>query len=735
MKKMYYYLAVIIGSMIVSGCGGTSTAQDQENDTERVRAFYVDEPIVNLPYRCGAKEGKTDMEGGFLFVPGEICRFSLGAIELRTVDTRKLKEGDYIFENDVPTAALLQSLDMHHMYGDRIEINNAVNEALAGMGISRVPATYVERKALLKKLNERLSPSQCSVQDDAAVIAHMKQSILSYPSDKLHLTDPAANWLDQPVAAGGTLSVHDWLRETRIYTSKVPTAAKPRQWTLLAWSELGMHCMDGADYSVFSLLPPYSTLKAQLIVAGASPRIASSGVTVSYEAMEKEDGTINTGSQDKTNFWQYANTLFPILSTMPLESDKGLAGKAVQQEVPQSMEFNNSQNLFVAEGIPTVPFSDGGSYDPYPMVKVVARDKSGNVLAQTTTTLPVSDEMDCIRCHGSRMNVLEKHDKNYPDAVRNYEANLTAAGFDYNVSGLAATASNGTPVLCASCHKSNALPGSGIEGVKPLTEAIHGAHADRTDPYTQDSLKNGNTRNSCYACHPGESTKCLRGAMGSAKKDDGTSAVDCQSCHGTMEAVAQQGRKGWEDEPNCQSCHQEGKRYPKAVTDLFRGTLRSALDKRFATEQTLLDPHGPRLYKFSSGHGGIACAGCHGAQHAIYPSARPEENKQSIDLQGYAGTLRECNVCHAEGTVLSPNHGPHGLHTTDQRWVDMHGTVVLRNGTGECKSCHGKDLSGTALSRTGKARRFQLGVLDRTVSFEAGEKVSCTKCHSDKGVE
>ncbi|MBD3800982.1 MAG: hypothetical protein IE886_05935, partial [Campylobacterales bacterium] len=36
-------------------------------------------------------------------------------------------------------------------------------------------------------------------------------------------------------------------------------------YTLLAWNDLGMHCMDGKDFSVFSILPPYNNLNAQLI--------------------------------------------------------------------------------------------------------------------------------------------------------------------------------------------------------------------------------------------------------------------------------------------------------------------------------------------------------------------------------------------------------------------------------------------------------------------------------------
>jgi len=715
----------ILWISILGGCGDTISETGKESRT--VQAYYVDEAIVDLPYRCGEREDKTDLQGTFRFVPGEICRFYLGPLDLRTIETKDLKEGDYVFESDVNVAALLQSLDTHHMYGTRIEIDDAVPDAITRLGIEKLPQTDADRQELIGKINQRLGTSY-TAQDSASAIAHMKRSVISYPSDTLHLTDATASWLEETVTAGGSLSVHDWLHETRIYTSQVQTDTHGRTHTLLAWSELGMHCMDGADYSVFSLLPPYSTLKAQLIVNGPSPRIASRDVLITYEAYRKEDGTINTTSQAKTNFWQYANKLFPILGTEPLEEDKGLTGNPVQNPIPSAMEFNSSQNLFVAEGIPTVPFDDDSANDPYPMVRLVAKDSAGNVLAQTTTTLPVSDEMDCLRCHISRMDVLEKHDKNYPDAVRDHEADLTGKGFDYDPSGLKATAQSGTPILCAACHASNAIEKSGISGISSLTSAIHSAHADRNDPYTQEPLKTDETRNSCYACHPGGSTKCLRGAMGSGGE------VECQSCHGTMEAVARTGREGWQDEPNCEACHQKGERYTAAVVDMSSGVFRDINytdlnDTRFATEKTLIDPHGPRLYKFSAGHGGVACAGCHGAQHAIYPSGRPEENQQNIDLQGYAGTLRECNVCHSEGTVLSVANGPHGMHTVDQRWVDMHGTVVLREGISDCKSCHGTDLKGSPLSRTGKERTFQLGVLNRTITFAAGEQISCTRCH------
>ena len=501
------------------------------------------------------------------------------------------------------------------------------------------------------------------------------------------------------------------------------------KFALFAWGELGMHCMD-EDYATFSLLPPYNTLKAQLLVKGESPRIVNEGVTITYEALAKNDGSINTSSSGKSNFWQYTDKLFPGVT---LSNDAGLAGKNTQSTTPQAMDYNGTYNLYVAEGIPTTPVNDAGGNDEYPLVKVVAKNKNGQTLAETVTTLAVSSEMSCAKCHTDnasvRMDVLIKHDNLHHNAVTDNLSALQAKGYDYNTSGLATTAQAGTPILCVACHTSNILPGSGISGIKPLTEAIHHAHASRKLPGESTTLNDSRNRNSCYACHPGESTKCLRGAMGHAVDENGTSLIQCQSCHGTMEAVASSSRQGWIDEPSCQACHQEGNRFTAAVTDMNTGTLRSAIDLRFGTEKET-DSNNTKLYKHSLGHGGVACSACHGSQHAIYPSTVADENRQSIDHQGYEGTIRECGVCHADKVSSTTfSSGPHGLHPHNQHWVDTHGTVILRHTTENCKACHGNNQNGTALSKASASRTFKLGVTNRYVHIDAGEVVGCTTCH------
>jgi hypothetical protein len=104
-----------------------------------------------------------------------------------------------------------------------------------------------------------------------------------------------------------------------------PPPAAMGSYAVTAWSELGMHCMDGKDYSVFAVLPPYNTLHAQVIKRGDPPVLATE-VTVTYEATADTTGSKNTSSSGKTNFWTYVQALFGA-NPAP---DVGLTGSPVQ---------------------------------------------------------------------------------------------------------------------------------------------------------------------------------------------------------------------------------------------------------------------------------------------------------------------------------------------------------------------------------------------------------------------
>ncbi|WOE70971.1 hypothetical protein RZR97_05200 [Hydrogenimonas thermophila] len=730
----WVYSASITAILFFSGCGGGGSTSTDATYT----GIFVDSPVDGLEYKGTlGSQGKTENGGLFSFRSGEVVTFSVGNVIIGETEVSpddpivtpkkiveyKVKEPvDLNDSRVISIAQFLLAADIDNNASNNIVIDpNTISE------LEQKPSIRLDEEDINETIiAEYLQEDENTILTPEEVQEHLSESeqeIENGDYDDIDHTDEMDN-TDETITA--------------------VTQTSPEGYRLLAWNDLGMHCMDGNDYSVFSILPPYNNLVAQLIKKDGTPQHITSGVTLTYEAVPSLDGKWNTTSVTKTNFWDYVLSLFGVT----LEADKGLAGSYVQSKTPQPLHYDSTHKWWTAEGIPVSPKNDDGSYNMYPMVKVVAKDNSGNVLAETTTVLPVSDEMDCKKCHSStsnyddakpssgwvnlsdpekdyKYNILRLHDQKHPTAVAEHNSSLSAKGWNYKAEGLEATANSGTPILCASCHKSNALPGTGVDDIKPLTQALHSKHTDVTDPDTGLTLNNSTNRNACYTCHPGATTQCLRGAMGNAKNPDGTSKMQCQSCHGVMSAVGSSSREGWFDEPNCQSCHQNGERYTEAVTDMLTGTLRASLDNRFATNPDT-PMTGKSLYRYSTGHGNMQCSACHGSTHAIYPSAKAEDNIQSIQAQGHAGTIGECTACHTTVPFTS-NKGPHGMHTVGQAWVDGHGDIAEDGGASSCTACHGSDYKGAPLSKTMSARTFTTEWGTKT--FAAGHMVSCFDCH------
>ncbi len=401
------------------------------------------------------------------------------------------------------------------------------------------------------------------------------------------------------------------------------------------------------------------------------------------------------------------------------------------------------------------------------MMRLIARNSSNAVIASNDIVLPVSDEMDCRACHASgsqssakpaagwvwngqqerdfRLNILRLHDE-HQFARHNslYVPALNARGF--NSQGLyRGVIADGKPVLCAACHASEALGAPSYGTIPQLTTSVHSFHAHVTDPVLNTTLDSATNRSACYRCHPGSTTKCLRGAMGASVATDGSMAMQCQSCHGNMSAVGS-GRTGWFDEPNCQSCHtgtavsNMGQiRYTSAINP-STGSARvpsnwnpasppTGLNATFATTANT-PATGLSLYRFSYGHGGLQCSACHGSTHAEFPSAHVNDNVRNTQLQGHAGMMVECTSCHVSMTASTTNvtGGPHGLHPITQDWVNNHHDLVGKTGgSTQCKVCHGTDYRGTVLSRAQSNRSWS--AFNTTITFSKGDQIGCYNCH------
>jgi len=71
---------------------------------------------------------------------------------------------------------------------------------------------------------------------------------------------------------------------------------------VLAFNDLGMHCVD-KEYSIFSILPPYNVLNAQVIQQGSPPKLLdTNSISVGYSAVADAKGSINSSSTQKTSF-------------------------------------------------------------------------------------------------------------------------------------------------------------------------------------------------------------------------------------------------------------------------------------------------------------------------------------------------------------------------------------------------------------------------------------------------
>ena len=517
-------------------------------------------------------------------------------------------------------------------------------------------------------------------------------------------------------------------------------------YTLTGWNNLGMHCMD-PDYAIFSILPPFNSIYAQLVDPQGKLVKNAAGITVTYQGVADPAGSINVSSAGKTNFWTYVLGLYG--ASVPV--DYGLAGKNMPgaANTPQVMTFDPGLNQWGAEGIPLTAYDDAGKKNTYPMMRLVAKDASGATLATVDIVLPISDEMDCSLCHASnsvaaakppsgwvnnpdpvkdyRLNVLKLHDDLHI-ASPAYQAALAAAR--YNAAGLYANATaDGKPILCAACHASNALPGTGQAGIPQETLSVHAFHASVVDPVTGQTLDASTNRAACYRCHPGSTTRCLRGSMGSAVAADGTLAMQCQDCHGSMSQVGLSTRQGWLNEPQCGSCHtgtavnNSGQIRYTSTFDPGTGQWRVPVNTTFSTNPDTPAP-GLNLYRFSKDHGGLQCEGCHGSTHAEYISSNESDNLASVEIQGHVGKLAECTVCHAT-VPATVTGGPHGLHPLGQPWVQAHHVDGMS--TTGCQDCHGADYKGTVLSRSQGNRSIDTGFGIR--QFWQGYQIGCYTCH------
>jgi hypothetical protein len=539
-------------------------------------------------------------------------------------------------------------------------------------------------------------------------------------------------------------------------TSTVPAGA----YRVLATNDLGMHCMD-RDFSIYSILPPFNVLRTQVLQRDSNgwPRLLQPNeVDVTYEPVADATGSANSRSVGKTEFWTYVQGLFG--ATPP--PGMGLTGLYMPDDAPtpgpQPLSWVAAEQVFHAFGIPITPTDDAGHTNPYPLLRVRATNPATHAtLATLDVVVPVSGETDCRNCHVTGQIAARAAGVTWstnPDTE--LQAKLNVLILHDLRSGT--TLLSQQPVLCASCHDSPPLDLGGAPAPQPgqpaqMSRVMHAFHGRQLDGQGHPVFPpDGDTLSTCYQCHPGAQTECLRGAM----KNGGMS---CRACHGDMLAVGGvhllepggsldgqndlRPRRPWTDMPRCQSCHTGDARTHLTGSGYVLAADGIRLRQAWRTGDPAASPiaaptsrfaeNPSTLYRFSKGHGGVSCENCHGSTHAEWPNADPSanDNVAATQLQGHTGTIVECAACHA-GALPRTMNGPHGMHNVNQAsFVDGGHEGFYRQDPAACQACHGTDLRGTVLSRAAADRTWTVEGQTRHVS--KGAPVGCTLCHSLPG--
>ena len=435
---------------------------------------------------------------------------------------------------------------------------------------------------------------------------------------------------------------------------------------------------------------------------------------------------------------------------------------------------------------------------------------AGNGIAATFASTP----FDVLRAadapgpekllNAAKINILRLHDakhgRQYTSSVDGKPAICDPVSDPNDPDCLA----NQTPVQCSQCHYSPALDlaqvgpiddtGQGIKGRQQtrhisMSRAMHAFHGRQKGvdgkplfpsmPSPDDPVRGGPGVNAfereildqtCYQCHPGKHTQCLRGAMFNG-------GVVCQDCHGGMAQVGDDFSAGlasgggldlnrripWASEPKCQSCHTGDALQPNhpsgAIVSGDGIRLLQAYIKGDASATPIESPasrfaENQSLYRLSGnddgsgkGHHGIMCEGCHGSTHAIWPNPNPNanDNLAAEQLQGHAGPIVECETCHDKDSLGVTLGGPHGMHPVGGgRFANGGHEALAERDRNACRACHGRRGEGTVLSRVKQARSFVIGECENgslcpggerhnfRVTLKKGQQVSCDLCHTNK---
>ena len=404
----------------------------------------------------------------------------------------------------------------------------------------------------------------------------------------------------------------------------VPAPFNPEtaEYLILASADKGMLLSSEPEQSGidFSFAPP--TLRAQVILRGEAPSVLTEDIQVIYR-IATDNG--------------------PLIGNM---TANGTAFEATLAAIPT---VNKDFRPYLLAGIEAV--------------------KDGRVIATTRLKIGISTEIGCRNCHGGPWRQQGR-----TGLSRQTASAILATHDKRSKTQLGQGFVRGRIVVCRDCHADSSHGAEGLPGLLNLSASMHGFHAA--------FLYKDN--NSCAFCHAGNAL----GATGKLEDLHTSLGIECVNCHGSLvdhamgllkqEQQAQKpgsgkllalladkgevaqsaikGRKPWDMEPGCLTCH-KGFQPPDANTAF--NTWNDDKRDLFAHQH--------------SADGVLLCASCHGAQHSLYPADNAYRKEAgNLQPQQYQnnpypiGADRGCAVCHTVAMEEELHH-PGSLGTFRNR--------------------------------------------------------------------
>jgi len=472
--------------------------------------------------------------------------------------------------------------------------------------------------------------------------------------------------------------------------SAPPPPSAQRDLVVIANNDLGMHCAcPGGEY--FLLLPPFNTLRAQVIERGPIPKVLGAGdnITVKYDLVQNTDDSLKADPYFASWIENMPKYGFGD-AVRPDGRIQGLTGATLDG----NMQALPNEGIWEVTGVPAFPDVSANSTDaekimtdplggpnrnPYITAKVSVFDSTtGDKLAETSTVVPVAFG-GCCSCHleltkDAGMAPTPANSFALMGSLHAQDSGIDFAKMDPDGDGVPG------PIRCSACHLDPAMGETvapGYPGYRTsqytFSNVLHRWHVENPKVLQY----NPNLATDCYSCHPGNNVDCYRGLH------EGK-GLWCTDCHGDLNTRVAEGQvdQPWSGYtlPKCIQCHGD----QGEGNGLLNGFGGYFLNSRGHVNSKIL------------------CSSCHGSPHSLYPSILPADNDQPMALQGSESAIGRCDVCHTDkgSDWAKPPHEPAGDNAPvvgGSGGSSIDAAIELST---TCLNCHGDRSSRVSCSNS-----------------------------------